>query len=92
MSRPLPATFVPLPVNAWGPGRPIEEGHSGTSYGEIDLVRNLHHLQGYAWPAIVEHVFLADNGYLEGASTNATTRAGWRRRIYQDVATWRVTV
>lgn len=86
MSRPAPGTFVPIPPQALAPLQPIHEGSAAGNYGETDLVENEHYLHTALNPQWIQTLYNSDAGYLQGSGSVAyVARAGWKRRIIDDL-------
>lgn len=92
MSRPVPTSFTPVPVQNLAAGWPIKQGASGAYFGETDLIRNIHYAHcAVAAPMVVATLFTSGPGYVV-PSTSATyqKRAQWRRAVHVDFASYRI--
>lgn len=96
MSRPLPATFRPIPVQPLGVGHPIREGSDTAKYGELDLLENIHWAWAELRSPVVNTLFGQDSdavagtqAYLIGAPSGApVVRALWFVPVVGRWVTW----
>jgi hypothetical protein len=87
MSRPLTADFVPIPPEAFAPGRWIREGDDSPMFGELELGANLHWTLAKVRTPLISTGFWNDSG--AGAGVQAYVYGGGSATIQ---GTWVVPV